>query len=55
MDREEFRGLAKLLCGMIRGDGKPLSDEEFNKTYPDWEEVVDEIAKEGARRRAEKD
>ena len=53
MKREEFKDLAKLLCGMMEGDGKPLTDEEFDQAYPDWDEVCDEIAEELAKRRGE--
>jgi hypothetical protein len=51
---DDFKDLAKLLTGKLEGSGEPLSDEEFDKLYPDWDEVCEAIAQEGERRKKEK-
>lgn len=49
-DELEFKDLAKLMEGRLRR-GLALTDEEFDKLYPDWDETMKDIAEEMAKRR----
>jgi hypothetical protein len=54
MDRGEFKELGKLLTGELEGKARPLTDEEFDQLFPDWDEVIDAIEDE-MHKRKEKD
>jgi hypothetical protein len=51
MERSEFKELGKLLMGVVtnKPDGE-MTDEEFDKLVPDWDEVVDDVARELQKR-----